>query len=175
MDRDNLRMNVLRNALYHTSMWQFFDKLSRSANFIVVMLGASVVGSVATRFAIEPMWIGLIIAALGTGQLVFDFAGSARNHQTLQREYYHLLADFEANLDATEHDLAIFYSRMIRIAGDETPTKRAVDARAYNDALDALGTYDNDQRLIVPVWHRVTGFWFSFDGHNYQKIAELSE
>jgi hypothetical protein len=61
---------------------------------------------------------------------------------------------------------------MIRITADEPPVLRAIDAKAYNDALDALATFPAGERLLIPFHHRLLGAWLPFEGHSYRKVAE---
>ncbi|MGS4945165.1 hypothetical protein ACVDG3_06775 [Meridianimarinicoccus sp. RP-17] len=172
-DRDNIRFNVLRNALYHTARRRWFESWNRRFNFLVILLGAAAVGDLATRAGFDPISIGVAVATIGALQLVFDFSGQARDHQTLQRAYYHLLADIEATLNDTDEDRARWYGDMIRITADEAPTMRAADARAYNDAIDAT-EMDPDQRLIVPLLHQLLAHFVAFEGRNYPKLCERS-
>lgn len=172
MDRDLLRLNVLRNALYHTARRRFFERINRFANFLVVLLGASAMASLASRIGLAPIVLGGLIATVGSVQLVFDFGGAARDHQALQRDYYHLLADIEEMTEAGESDFATFYARMIRIAGDEPPILKAIDAKAYNDAIDALETYPDGERLRIPWHHTLFGGFITFEGYRYRKLSE---
>lgn len=173
-DRDNIRFNVLRNALYHTARRQHFERFNRLFTFGVVLLGASAMGDALAIFNINQTMLGAGVAFLGTWQLVYDFGGKARDHTQLQREYYHLLADIEA-APATEDQAILggFYAHMLRITADEPPTLRAIDCKAYNDALAATELYTPDQRIVIPLWHRLTGWLFTFDGYNYPKVGEL--
>lgn len=172
--RDNLRVNVLRNALYHTARRQYFERFNRLFTFGVVLLGASAMGDALAGFGISQTMLGAGVALLGTLQLVYDFGGKARDHMQLQREYYHLLADIEEGpATADEEILNRYYARMLRITADEPPTLRAIDCKAYNDALAATEFYKPDQRIVIPLWHRLTGWLFTFDGYNYPKVGEV--
>ncbi|MCR5855292.1 hypothetical protein [Mesorhizobium sp. J428] len=139
---------------------------------MVVILGTATVGEAVTSFEIArmPLWIGGAVAAVGTLQLVFDFGGSARTHQSLQRDYFNLLADIEEKTDPTEEDCRRWEAKMSRIAGDEPPVFRALDAKAYNDAIGAM-EWDENERLVVPLIHRLLGSVISFDGHHYRKVV----
>lgn len=172
-DRDNLQFNVLRNALYHGARYRSLERTNRFFNFVIVLLGASTMASVTGNFGVGPLWTGLAVAVAGSLQLVFDFGRAARDHQVFQRYYYNLLADIEEDIEPTDTVLAGFKARMIRITGNEPPTLRAVDAKAYNTALDALEIHDPDtERLIVPKIHQALGWLFPFEGHHYQKVSE---
>lgn len=171
-DRESIRFNTLRNALYHTARRRVLERTNRVFNFLVVVLGASAVGDVFAGVGIERAWVGMAIAVIGALQLVFDFGRQARDHQTLQRDYFSLLADIEAETEPSEKHCADWYSRMIRITADEPPVLRALDAKAYNDALDAIDAHDAGERLVIPFWHRMFGAFVGFDGHRYLKVSE---
>ncbi|MBO6759152.1 MAG: hypothetical protein JJ902_22700 [Roseibium sp.] len=173
-DRDNIRFNVLRNALYHTARRQFFERLSRMTSFVVVVLGASAMSDVASHFGFATIWLGFAIAVFGAIQLAFDYGGQARDHQQLQRDYYNLLADIEESAQHDEAECGAWYARMLRITSAEPPILRAIDAKAYNDALDAVEG-DRRERLYVPWHHKPFGWLLSFDGHTYEKVWERAE
>lgn len=172
-DRDNIRFNVLRNALYHTARRLTFERWARWLNLVVVLLGAAAIGDLFGHFGYSRIWSGVGVALAGSLQLVFDFSGTARDHQVLQRDYYHLLADIEAEPEPDARDLATFYSRMIRISGDERPTMKAVDARAYNDAIDATEIYGREERLVIPWWQSPLRNFLPFTGMEYRKRSEI--
>lgn len=174
MTTEQLRFNVLRNALYHTARRHAFERWHRFATFVIILLGASATSSLFGEWGFNAAYAGFAIALIGAAQIVFDFGGRARDHQMLQRDYYNLLADIEAKPDATAKDNARWFADMVRIAGNEPPTLRAVDAKAYNDALDALGEeqFDNQtEKLIIPTHHKLLGGLWSFDGYSYRKVG----
>ncbi|RJE84009.1 hypothetical protein [Paracoccus onubensis] len=172
-DRENIRFNVLRNALYHTARRRTMERWNRIFNFLVIALGTAAVGNALVDWGVQAYWGGMAVAITGALQLVLDFGGQARNHQLLQRDYYLLLADIEEILEATEEQRASWQGRMIRITADEPPMLRAIDAKAYNDAIDATGYYDEDQRLVVSFWDRLAGSYWAFEGKQYPKICEI--
>lgn len=171
-DRASIRFNTLRNALYHTARRRNLERGSRVFSFLIVVLGATAAADVLAIAGIDRTLPAFAIAVIGALQLVFDFGRQARDHQSLQREYYFLLAEIEAETEPTDQHCAEWYSRMIRIAADEPPVLRALDAKAYNDALDAIDEHDHGERLHIPVLHRLFGFFVPFDGHRYEKFAE---
>ncbi|WP_151343387.1 hypothetical protein [Rhizobium leguminosarum] len=175
--RENIHFNVLRNALYHTARRMTLDRWNRWCSFLVIVLGAAAMADALKIYGVDIQrgWVGAAVAVVGAAQLVFDFGGRARDHQTLQREYYHLLSNIEAEAQPSEERVAGWYSQMIRIAGDEPPMMRALDAKAYNDAIDASGYYDRSQRLIIPVTHKLLGQFLSFEGVPYDTVAEVEE
>ncbi|MEO2039344.1 MAG: hypothetical protein ABGW90_11725 [Martelella sp.] len=172
-DRENVSFNVLRNALYHTARRLTFDRWNRWASALVILLGAAAVADFFLRFGIETVYLSIAVTMVGTLQLVFDFGGRARDHQALQRDYYNLLAEIEEKPDANAADIAAWRARMTRIAGDEPPTLRAIDAKAYNDAFDALEFGEEGDRLVIPWWHRLAGQVLTFEGYRYLKRSEI--
>ncbi|NNU62455.1 hypothetical protein [Ochrobactrum soli] len=171
MNFEDVRFNVLRNALYHTAMRRHFEKWNRWFNFLVVLLGAAAIADALGRWGIPPYVVGTAIAGIGAAQLAFNFGGNASLHQQLQRDYYNLLADMDGSLNYSDEDVAKWYSSMIRITGDEPPTMRTVDAKAYNDAIDATER-QRDERLYIPFLHWLFEFWFSSEGYTFEKLAE---
>lgn len=171
---ENIRFNVLRNALYHTARRRKFERRSRWLNFGVIVAGASAMSGVLDILGVSQLAAAAAATLFGTIQLVFDPAGGARDHQALQRGYYGLLADIEAVIDPSDEQCAGWYSKMVRISGDETPTMRAVDAKAYNDAVDAM-EMDESLRLHIPLWQRPFQHFIAFEGYRYRKLGELAQ
>lgn len=173
-DVDWIKFNVLRNALYHTGRRRFFETWNKIFNFVVILLGTAAVMSTATNvLGIDPRWVGVGVAFVGALQLVFDFGSAASLHRRLQRDYYHLLAEIEETRKPTEASISKWQAHLLRITADEPPTLRARDAKAYNDALDSMETYDEDQRLEIPWYQTILGGLFTFEGHSYRKLSEL--
>lgn len=174
-NRNLIRLNVLRNALYHTSRRLTFDRWNRWFSFLVIIFGASAAADLfkSVNFNQWSGYAGFAAAVVGAMQLVFDFSGKARDHQALQRDYYHLLAEIEEIPNSGHSEHAIWQAKMTRIAGDEPPVFRALDAKAYNDALSGLGVYPMDQRIVIPWHHRILGQIWAFEGYNYKLVSEL--
>jgi hypothetical protein len=168
-----IRFNVLRNALYHSARRRAFERINRTFNFVVVLLGAAAIGDLLAFAGIDQRLIGAGVATIGASQLVFDFGRQARDHQILQKDYYNLLADIELVSEPTADQCAEWYSRMIRITAEEPPVLKALDARAYNDAIDAIYGFDSLERLRIPFLHRLLGGFFAFDGYEYKKLGDL--
>ncbi len=171
-ERENIRFNALRNALYHTSRRRHFERLNRLANFATIMLGTAAASAALTQYGVSATALGVTVAAIGSLQLVFDFGRSARDHQLFQRDYFDLLADIESSPNPSDEACATWRARMIRITGDEPPILRAIDAKAYNDAIDATGSFDETERLRIPFLHRLLGWIVPFDGYGYRKLSE---
>jgi len=171
LDRDLIYFNVLRNALYHTARRRWHESVSRFFNFIMIVLGATAISGFLLPFGFTSAMGGALIAAIGAYQLAYDPAGRGREHQILQRDYYRLLADIEAVPEVADDQMARWRGEMIRITGDESPTLRVIDAKAYNDAIDATGVYGQDQRLKIGFFAGLFGGFFTFDGLNFKKVG----
>jgi hypothetical protein len=165
------KFDALRNAIYHTARSKYFDLWNRIFNFIVIVLGATVVGKLATPHAGFDTWIEFGIVFVAALQLVFDFGGRAGTHAFLQKRYYDVLADMEMSSDV-ESPKAIkkWSAKLLTIAGDETITMRALDAVAYNSALDSITTDPElirGNRLHVPLRHRILKQFIAFQGTQF--------
>jgi hypothetical protein len=131
----DLRFDALRNAIYHTERRSFFDLVNRLINFSVIALGASVAGKVANLFHFPGLWLELSVVLVAAAQLVFDFGSRARIHEFLQKRYYEILSEMEA--DNSKQRESIWAAKLMNIAADEPMAMRALDALAYNKAVDA--------------------------------------
>ena len=165
------KFDALRNAIYHTERSRFFNLVNRILNFIVIVLGAAVVGKIAAPHTGFDIWIELGVVLFATLQLVFDFGGRAGTHAFLQKRYYDVLADMEMSGDVDSTKAKKKWSaKLLTIAGDEPVTMRALDAIAYNSALDSL-TADpqvlRDNRLYVPWWQRCLKHFVAFQGTQF--------
>lgn len=174
MDADNIRFNALRNALYQTARRRWFEAVARWLNLVVILLGTAAVGNAVAGVGVGAAAIGMLVAVVGALQLVFDFGRQARDHQVLQREYFRLLADIDATSEPSPAELARWRGQLMLIAADEPPVMRAVDAKAYNDAIDALGVFPATERLVIPLWQTMFGRFLSFEGYNYRKVGETA-
>ncbi|WP_375257484.1 hypothetical protein [Citreimonas sp.] len=168
-----VRFNILRNALYHSARRRSLERMNRGFNFLVVVLGTAAFGDLTVGLGISAGWIGAAVAVIGALQLVFDFGRQARDHQALQKAYFELLADVEAKLEPGPEDAANWQAKMMRITADEPPVYKAIDAKAYNDAIDAVD-WDQEERLHVPLWDRLLASIWALDGRQYEKIREIN-
>jgi hypothetical protein len=165
------KFDALRNAIYHTSRGRFLDAVNRFFNFLVIVLGAGAVAKVTDTYQLGP-WVELGIVIVATIQLVFDFGGRACAHLALQKQYFALLAEMETSTDVdTDKGMKKWSAKLLTIAGDEPLAMRALDALAYNSALDALIS-DLDEleryRLYVPWWQRRLRHVVAFQGTQFR-------
>ncbi len=172
--RDNIRFNTLRNALYHSARNKTLLAYTRFSNFLIVALGTSAAANIFTSSYLTTQYIAAVLAFIGTANLVFDFGNRANTHQMLQRDYYKLLSRIEETIEPDEEMLASWQSELVKITAMEPPTLRAVDAKAYNDAIDGLGVFEPQERLHIPFWHRIAGQVNYFEGYEYKKISGIS-
>ena len=172
-DAQNFEFNALRNALYHTARRGTFEAWARWLNLMVILLGTATVSDLLAPIGVKIMYIGAATTFIGALQLTFDFSGRACTHQILQRDYYKVLADFQAILTPTDEDIARCNAALTLTMADEPPVMRVIDSKAYNDALDATGYFTKDQRMHIPWWHLPLKNLWSFEGYNYKKVCEL--
>lgn len=169
------RFNALRNALYHTGRRLAFERLNRFFNFAVIALGTAAMSNLLARYEVDVILVGAAIALVGALQLVFDFGGRASEHKVLQRAYFEILAEIEEIGELDDEKIRKFNGKLMRIAADEPPVLRARDSKAYNDALAALGGYDDGERIILKLHHTLFGGIFPYEGYDFRKINELKQ
>jgi hypothetical protein len=166
------KFDALRNAIYHSARKNFYDSLNRLLNFLVIIFGAGVAGKASELIQVKELWLEFAVLIFATAQLTFDFGYKARTHEFLQRKYHEMLADIE--LEETP-DIQKWKSKLQTIAADEPMPMRALDALAYNAALDAT-TGDPavraDNRIHVPLYHRVLKNFVARNGYEYRLESE---
>ena len=162
---NDLRFDLLRNAIYHTARSLFFDRWTRALNFVVIILGTSAVAQL-SQGIVDPKWLvsGAVFAA--TIQLVGDFSVSARTHAYLQRRCYELLAELEAVTSPDELKVASIRAKLTTLYGEEPPPMRALDAIAYNAACDSIGK--SGERVKIGFWQSLLAQWYPFNGAKFE-------
>jgi hypothetical protein len=179
----NLRFDALRNAHYHKARQRRLDTWSKTANFLVVVLGTTAAADLGKDFFLKQLptmevgatsaAIGFLVAVTGALQLVYDWSGRARTHEFLQRRFYEVIAKIEEKRPDTEEFLSELEAEMVRIYADEPATLRALDAVAYNETVDALGsTNGRADRLVVTWLQRLLMHWYAFSQAHFLTEGE---
>jgi hypothetical protein len=165
---DGPKFDALRNSIYHVARKEHYDALNRTLNFLVIIFGAGVAGKVSEHLHVEGVWLELGVLVFATAQLTFDFGSKARTHEFLQRRYADLLAELE--LETTPNP-AKWNSKLHTIAGEEPMPMRALDALAYNAAVDATISDPAEKqaaRVRVPFCHRLLRHFAAREGYEYK-------
>jgi hypothetical protein len=169
---DAPKFDALRNSIYHAARREYYDTLNRILNFLVIIFGAGVAGKASKLFGIDDLWLEGGTLFFATAQLTFDFGSKARTHEFLQRKYSEMLAEMELETAANP---AKWRSKLYTIAGEEPMPMRALDALAYNAALDATTSDPNIKkahRVRVPFCHRFLRHFVRRDGYEYRPESE---
>ncbi|NKW78588.1 hypothetical protein HGD90_04060 [Rhodobacteraceae bacterium R_SAG7] len=156
IDLQRIRFEVLRSALYHDRCEISLARRHKILTFLTVLGGSGAV----VAFGIENKdWgqaAGIAIAAIGSLQLVWDYAGSARDHRELRKKFYTLLARVECDdrIDVINGDLILLYA-------DEPPLRRRINRLAHNQAGRSIygdGNFDVEFSILGKAW-RVVRDW----------------
>jgi hypothetical protein len=166
MTASQLRHVSMRNALYHLARRRWLETWGKLFNFFIVVAGSSAAADIFGYFPESRIWLPLGIAAIGALQLVYDFSGQARTHEILQRRYYSLLAEIDECVAPTKIQCAKWLAEISRMAGDEPPTLRALDAIADNQATSTI--YGGGSRLRVTWWQSLTRQILAHNGATFQ-------
>jgi alkylation response protein AidB-like acyl-CoA dehydrogenase len=159
---DEARFDALRNAIYHSSRRGFFETVNRMLNFFIIGGGTAAVADIGDSWGIDPAWFAAVAALGGVLQLVFDFGGRARTHEFLQRRFYELAAEIAESQAPTEDQIRAWDGDLNRLYAEEPPPMRALDAIAYNAAVDALGR-GADKRIPLRWWHSLLRHFWPFN------------
>lgn len=175
MDREapsvqDLEHHALRNALYHTARRQRLETWDRVLTFFVIVGGAATVIQVLDGVPWLKVALGIAITAIGALKLVLNFGSRARDHQILQRRYYEILGDIKEGGNLSEKQRYKIMGDLARIAGDEPPTLRALDAVAYNEATDSLyGETASASRIPITKWQDFTKHFLTHNGAPFDR------
>ncbi|MEH2517185.1 hypothetical protein V1279_002758 [Bradyrhizobium sp. AZCC 1610] len=168
------KFDALRNAIYHTTRKNYYDSINRALNFLVIILGAGVAGKASDLIHIKELWLEFSVLVFATLQLTFDFGYKARTHEFLQRKYNEMLAEFELEAKPSPSK---WRAKLYTIASDEPMPMRALDALAYNAAVDATISDPSAKqlhRLRVPYLHRLLRHFLAREGYEYKLESEAA-
>jgi hypothetical protein len=166
------KFDALRNAIYHTARRDYYDCCNRLLNFAVIVLGAGVATKAAGMIHVTGIVLELSVLVTATAQLTFDFGFKARTHEFLQKRYFEMLEQMELDDDI---DQKKWTAKLYSIASEEPMPMRALDALAYNAALDAT-TSDikirEANRVHIPLRHRILCNFVAFNAYQYRLESE---
>lgn len=150
MTHEDLRFDLLRNAISHSDRLAFYEFWHKVFMFLIVAFGTAGVANILQKYA-GPQFFAAITAIVASIDLVVDFKNKISNHSSLRKRYYILLSELEKKPISTENELNKIYSSMIKITADEPNERPMVDVLAYNRACDMLGRDQNYKFSIK--WH----------------------
>ncbi|GGG77803.1 hypothetical protein GCM10011415_28390 [Salipiger pallidus] len=131
-----LKFDLLRSALYHDLRETKLKRVHRILVFANLLAGSGAIAAFGYQFPVVGQVAGVFVAAISSAQLVWDYAGAARDHADMRRRFYGLLADTEC--PAEEIPVLDLRSRMVLIYADEPPMVRKTNEIAHDQAGEAL-------------------------------------
>jgi hypothetical protein len=164
---DLVRFSCIRNAAYHEDREHHFALMHRVFMFIVVAVGTASIGASLVK---ENKWAtaGTAVAVLaGLFDLLWDVDGMARLHSSLRRRCYDLLARLEAS-----EPIESIKAEFIRTVADEPPAFNAVDALAFNRAVDAMGR-PKEQKYRLEPWQIFFRHWRRFRPNEFPEVGDV--
>jgi hypothetical protein len=164
-ERTEFKIECVKNARYHEDREAFFSRLHK-ATMLVAVLG----GTASFAFVKQFKFFAGLVTIAGVVDLVFDVSGKARLHASLRRRVYDVLAQIE---DPTR-GLAGLKEQAVRIYADEPPCMHAVNALAYNAAMQA---FDRPEKYQFPIsnWHRALRHWWPFTADDFKTYDEIAK
>ncbi|WP_434722784.1 hypothetical protein [Mesorhizobium sp. RIZ17] len=160
---EEITLNCLMNARYHSAREAFLDAIHRWFMFGVIISGA---GAVSALFAGVPyvnLVLGTLAAVIGAADLAFDLSNRARTHSLMKRRYFELLSDLRDGQKTVAQAEACAH----RFSADEEPAYQALLMGSWNAAQQMV--YGNEAELLsIPRAHRwLQNFW-RYEGTEYQ-------
>jgi hypothetical protein len=138
--------------------------------FTIVLGGTLSIGASLASFlqhGHDSFWpiIGTLVAVvLGLLDLVWNLDGLAREHSVLRRRCFDLIA----RMQAKEPDDAL-QAAFTRIIADEPPAMHAVNALAFNAAVDALGRPPG-QKYVLAWWQTALRHFLRFRPNEFSTV-----
>jgi hypothetical protein len=166
----DLRFSLREQIAYHGARELFLARLGRTLTGLQVLLGTSAVAMMAEVFPDYALASVVAAALTGVLLLVIDPAGAAREHRVLRGRFHEIMADCEEG-DCSEQMLRQARAKVERINASAPPAYRAVQAIAYNMAVNA--TYREPEaasyRYKVGVTRRLFANWFAMRGMPFSR------
>jgi|HubBroStandDraft_6_1064221.scaffolds.fasta_scaffold1458774_1 hypothetical protein len=161
----DVEFDCVRSAIYHGARMHFLDRLNRWMLFIVVLSSTATMANFIVTLGISSEIFSIIAATFAAANIAFGFSNRARDHDFLRRKYYELLAKLVEQHD--QKDIAErVHCDMLRASAAEPPPLRALDAIAYNAALQGLGR-DESERIPIRWWESLFRQMYPFNGTNF--------
>jgi hypothetical protein len=145
-----VQFSLTRNATYHEDRASFFAWAHRFFMFLIIALGTGAFGASLTggdeRWHLFITICAGIATLAGLIDLLWNVDGNARDHTRLRSRCYDLLARLDAN-----EPPALIRQEFLRLVGEEPPAMYAVDALAFNRAVDAMDR-PKGQKYVMSAW-----------------------
>jgi hypothetical protein len=156
------RIDCLKSALYHDDRERYYERWHKFTMLVAVLSSTS-----AFAFVNEYRWFVAAIAVAGVVDLVFDVSGKARLHAGLRRRFY----DIYALAEDASRSLPRLREQAARLYAEEPPCRHAVNALAYNGAMQA---YDRpiDAQFPITRWQRFVRHWWPFTSEDFKTRDE---
>jgi hypothetical protein len=166
---DDVEFDCVRSAIYHGARMHFLDLLNRWMMFIVVLSSTATMANFILQMGVSPEFFAIISATFAAANIAFGISNSARDHDFLRRKYYELLAKLMEG--HAEEDIAErVHCDMLRLSATEPPPLRALDAIAYNAALEGMGR-DQSKRIPVSWWESLMRHVYPFNSTDFASRA----
>ena len=136
-----LLFGVRRSVRYHHRRRRFFDLLQRITAGLAVVLGSTAVISLLQQHPAIAVYAALAVTFLSALDLVIGYAGMARLHWDLARQFIELEQDIVRGADPDANTVAAWTARRLAIEADEPPVLRVLDTLCHNELARAMG-YD---------------------------------
>ena len=160
-EEELIKFSCLRNAAYHEDFERFYARAHKFLMFLVVALGATALGVAVvqdSKFGLVFTFFATIAALV---DLLWDVDGMARLHASLRRRCYDLLARLESGEPPDKLSV-----EFLRLVTDEPPPMYAVNALAFNTAVEATGR-PAAQKYVLKPWHVLLRHWLSFSERDF--------
>lgn len=172
-----LLCGVEKSARYHMRRRAHYNRIGRTFSFFIIIAGSAAFARLrdtatapgSSQASVQPFWLGLVIAAIGAIQLVWDPAKRAKDHEVLFREFQKLIAEMKGSTLRDKDTLASWLRRRELIEADEPETFNALEADCRNEVLRVFYEPDEaaEKRQVIPWYARLLMHWVPFESWEF--------
>jgi hypothetical protein len=138
---DTLNFETEKSIRYHRRRRSHYERINKLVVFATIMLGASAFADASKLligFSHPEIW-GLVIAALGTLDLVFEFKTRACTHSELARQFADLAIELRTERSPSTAQVDKWQRRKLEIEIGEPPIFWLLERDCLNEVAIAWG------------------------------------
>lgn len=165
----DLLFGIRRSVRYHSRRQGFFEALNNTISFALVVLGSGAVYSVAQDHDRLTVAVGLSVAALSSGRLIFKLGERAARHSRFVSDFTRL--EKRLAFDESKEAVRRVTEGRLELEAAEPPVKRALDVLCHNELVQAMGIKEGNQ-YEVPWKLRLLSHLCNFASHDFKQVAQ---
>ena len=174
---------VRRSIRYHTHRRRFFERLSVTSDFLIIVSGGTVVGFASASPETHRAWtifFGAFAAVIGSLDLVIGFSNKARDYRELARDFGQLeIRLMGVGESCDDKTLAELTNCRLEIEQNEPPVLRVLDSYCHNEMVRVTDYSTKEEaegeKIKITFWQSVFMPWFDWYASSLKKNRERND